>query len=216
MVSSLQAIRLCEVLLEQGPGCTWALRRDLAVHCVFGDSLPLFGIPSAELAGRSLLEVLPQEIRESWRDRTERAFRGETIAVREHASSRLFSITSYPVLVDGQIALAGGTALDLTPWNAAGQELQNTAPNVLAVRELERTRFARFLHDEVGQCLSAAGLQLDLLRMDLEDLVPAVPARTAEIQEVLDRVMQRVREFSNDLPGPGHAHHALPQGSAKD
>lgn len=199
MVSSLQAVRLCEVLLEQGPGCTWALRRDLAVHCVFGDSLPLFGTPPAELAGRSLLEALPQEIRETWRDRTERAFGGETVAVREHAGSRLFSITYYPVLVEGEIAYAGGTAVDLTPWNAAEQELRNTALNVLATRELERTRFARFLHDEVGQCLSAAGLQLDLLRMDLEDTAPEVPARTAEIQEVLERVMQRVREFSSDL-----------------
>ena len=34
-----------------------------------------------------------------------------------------------------------------------------------------------------------AGLQLDILRMDLQDRVPEVVSRTAEIQNLLDRVV---------------------------
>lgn len=63
----------------------------------------------------------------------------------------------------------------------------------------ERSKVARLLHDEVAQILTAAGLQLDILRMDLADRVPEIAGRTAEIQELLDRVVQGVRDLSYQL-----------------
>jgi two-component system NarL family sensor kinase len=58
---------------------------------------------------------------------------------------------------------------------------------------------ARWLHDEVAQTLSAAGLQLDIMRMDLVDRVPEIAAGTAQIQELLDRLVKRIREISYQL-----------------
>ena len=55
------------------------------------------------------------------------------------------------------------------------------------------------LHDEVAQVLSGAGLQLDILRMDLEANVPEIVARTAEIQSLLDRVVRLIRDLSYEL-----------------
>lgn len=66
-------------------------------------------------------------------------------------------------------------------------------------QRFERGQLARILHDEVAQILSGAGLQLDILRMDLEAGVPGIGARTAEIQELLDRVVGQVREMSYRL-----------------
>jgi len=43
-------------------------------------------------------------------------------------------------------------------------------------REQEGARVSRILHDEVGQVLSAIGLQLDLLRMDLHDKSRTTPS----------------------------------------
>jgi two-component system NarL family sensor kinase len=63
----------------------------------------------------------------------------------------------------------------------------------------ERSKVARLLHDEVAQILTAAGLQLDILRMDLADRVPEIADRTAEIQGLLDRVVQGVRDLSYQL-----------------
>ena len=201
MGNPTQAARLCEQVLEQGPGCAWVLRRDLIFHVVFGNCLPLFGKAAGELAGSRIAEALPPGSLEAWEQRAERVFRGETLVWRERtASSRLFFITHFPVGGgNGEAALAGGTALDVTDLFSVEQELRNTALRVLKGQELERTRLARFLHDEVGQCLSAAGLQLALLRMDLERVVPDIPARTAEVQQVLEGVMERVREFSYEL-----------------
>jgi signal transduction histidine kinase len=187
------------MLLEQGPGCVWALRQDLTFHCVYGHSAPLFGIHDSGLAGRNLHDILPPERRLAWRDRVARVFRGETVCSRERAAAGLFTVTCFPLYEGGEIAFAGGTAMEAAAFHAADPELRHTAIEALETRERERTRLARFLHNEVGQCLSAAGLLLDLLRMDLERVAPEIRGRTAEVQQVLERVMERVREFSQEL-----------------
>jgi signal transduction histidine kinase len=58
---------------------------------------------------------------------------------------------------------------------------------------------SRFLHDSVGQNLTALGLQLDLVRMDLETVSPETGARVIEIQKVLETIMEQVREYSYEL-----------------
>ena len=68
-----------------------------------------------------------------------------------------------------------------------------------ASRELEGARVARILHDEVGQVLSAVGLHLDVLRLDLQDRVPEITARTGEIQQMLELAMTQVRGLSYEL-----------------
>jgi signal transduction histidine kinase len=66
-------------------------------------------------------------------------------------------------------------------------------------QEQEWGRISRILHDEVGQIMSAVGLQLDVLRMDMEHQVPEITARTAEIQQLLERAITLVRDLSYEL-----------------
>ena len=49
-------------------------------------------------------------------------------------------------------------------------------------RESDYARLARFLHDEVGQVLSAVGLQLDALRHDFSSQMPELDQRAVDIQ----------------------------------
>jgi two-component system NarL family sensor kinase len=70
---------------------------------------------------------------------------------------------------------------------------------IVRERDAERRRFARLLHDEVGQVLSAVGLHLDVLRLDLQDRAPEIVDRTAEIQRILEGAMRQVRGMSYEL-----------------
>jgi signal transduction histidine kinase len=79
------------------------------------------------------------------------------------------------------------------------QRFRALALAALDKQQFERGKLARMLHDEVAQILSGAGLQLDILKMDLEDRVPEIGSRTAEIQELLDRVVRQIRELSYEL-----------------
>ena len=63
----------------------------------------------------------------------------------------------------------------------------------------ERARVATILHDQVGQVMSAVGLQLELLRMDFEHGTPEIAARTAEIQRLLERALAHVRSLVSEL-----------------
>jgi signal transduction histidine kinase len=62
-------------------------------------------------------------------------------------------------------------------------------------------RAGRTLHDHVGSSLSAAGVQLQLLHMDL----PVAAARIDEIIGTLDEALNRLRELSHELcPSPAY------------
>ncbi len=69
----------------------------------------------------------------------------------------------------------------------------------LEEQEAQRSRIARLLHDEISQVLSAVGLHLDVLRMDFVERHPEVAGRTAEIQQLLEKAIDEVRNLSRDL-----------------
>lgn len=79
------------------------------------------------------------------------------------------------------------------------QLLAQMLVTVINAREQEGNRVSRVLHDEVGQVLSAVGLQLDVLRMDFRDIAPQIVERTAEIQSILETAVERVRNLSYEL-----------------
>ncbi len=78
-------------------------------------------------------------------------------------------------------------------------QIRGTALRIAQARHEERSRFARFLHDEIGQFLSGVGLQLDILRMDLEERLPEIGPRTQDIQRMLEHLVERARSFSYEL-----------------
>jgi signal transduction histidine kinase len=91
------------------------------------------------------------------------------------------------------------------PWR--GEPIKDTAEPALAemlfaaLSEHEATlaRVSRLLHDDVSQVLSAAGLQLDALKMDFRDTAPGVDQRAVEIQCMLEQAIERLRDISNEL-----------------
>jgi signal transduction histidine kinase len=66
-------------------------------------------------------------------------------------------------------------------------------------REIESNRVSRVLHDQVGQVLSAVGLQLDVLKLDYKSQVPEIVDRIREIQQMLEQAVTQVRALSYDL-----------------
>ena len=88
-------------------------------------------------------------------------------------------------------------------WNAAEQELRHTVLGALKAQEFEKNvDVANSCTIPSGQNLTALGLQLDLMRMDLETVAPDVCARIGEIQNMLEEMMESVREYSYELNPP--------------
>ena len=78
-------------------------------------------------------------------------------------------------------------------------ELHEISARVLEAREEEKTLLARELHDELGQLLTAAKMDLAWLRQRLPAGAPELDAKAAQMEAVLDRTVGSVRRISADL-----------------
>ena len=191
---------LSRAFLEQCPAsCSWMMDSDGVFREIYGDPSSIFHKSAADLKEQSASQVLEPTLAENWAGRHSRALAGEVLRLRERCGSATWFITLFPIRCNGQIAFAGGFGREITAWSTAEQELRHTALGALKSLEKDRKRASQFLHDSVGQNLTALGLQLDLIRMDLETLSPATCSRIAEIQKMLEAMMSEVREYSYEL-----------------
>jgi signal transduction histidine kinase len=72
--------------------------------------------------------------------------------------------------------------------------------NVLhRLEDAHREWISKLLHDEIGQTLSAVGLQVEVLRLDFKDAVPGVGLSSVRIQETLEEALSAVRQLSTNL-----------------
>jgi len=166
---------------------------------VYGDSTSIFGKPAPELTGGPVMEVLDAARGPAWSARFTRAFGGETLHLQEREGNFTWNITVFPIRAKDGTQYAGAIARDMAPWRTAEKELRNTVLGALKSQEYERNTLSKFLHDAVGQNLTALGLQLDLARMDLETVSPETCTRLTEVQQVLETIMEQVRDYSYHL-----------------
>ena len=164
--------------------CSCGLSRNLTVRWALGQPGSLFQKSGAELRGCNLLECLPARLRARLRKAAERAFSGVPATMRM-----------------GGLGIGAGGNYSVTlfriPRGRWGEELAlvaQPAPQASPVPVI-----AQFLHDEVGPLLSAAGLELDLLRLDLTSAAPEAVDRIDRVQASLEGVMERVRELTREL-----------------
>jgi signal transduction histidine kinase len=188
-----------DAILEQGPGCNWVVEAEGGFLRIYGDPLPLLGKSAADLTGRNVAEALDPEPARLWGERFTRASSGETLLLRERRGDSIWLVILFPIRVNGSAPLAGATAREVRSWGAAEQDLRFALLGALKAQEFERRMVSQFLHDKIGQNLTALGLQLDLVRLDVEDVAPAVSSRIVEIQQVLEEMMQEVRDYSYEL-----------------
>jgi signal transduction histidine kinase len=97
------------------------------------------------------------------------------------------------------VRFAGAVAQQAVAWGNTEAQLRQTVFRALDSQESDRKAVARFMHDSVGQTLTAIGMRLDLARMDLESGSGEVPARLSEVQQILGQMMEDVRRYVNEL-----------------
>ncbi len=193
---------MCALLLRRSPACHWILDSQFVFVQAFGDSLELFQLPTGELMGRSVFDLLAPAAVDVWRQQTAQALSkpASFMTAAREPDRPVFAVNLFPLEQEGaSVRFIGGLAVDATTSQITERQLRTTALQVLSAQEAEQARLSRFLHDEVGQSLTAAGMQLDILRMDLEETVPGIATRTTEIQSMLEVVVDRIRDLSYEL-----------------
>ena len=82
------------------------------------------------------------------------------------------------------------------------EQLRNLSAHLQSVREEERTRMAREIHDELGQSLTALKMDVSWLNRRFREEEAAFQNKLAAMEEVIDRTIQTVQKLSGELrPG---------------
>ncbi|MBL8230401.1 MAG: hypothetical protein JNL98_18065 [Bryobacterales bacterium] len=81
----------------------------------------------------------------------------------------------------------------------APQGVANRLLSSLSQRDEELHYVARVLHEQIGQILTVVGLQIDLLRQDYSPRIPEIGPRATEVQQLLEKAIEEVRQLSYRL-----------------
>lgn len=115
---------------------------------------------------------------------------------------------------DEKVRLLQGILIDITEQKRveeqlkiSGEQMRELAAHIEAIREEERTRIAREIHDELGQSLT--GLKMDLSWVDKRiaegrgrDSVERLRSKIVAMKGLIDGTIQSVRKISTELrPG---------------
>jgi len=171
----------------------------------------LFGTSKEELLGKTEHDVFPKTIADSLAsDNDQIMAMGTPLQIEEVVESktggipRVVSTVKFPLRdAEGKIYGLGGVATDITDHKRAEDALRDSIEHLHALsrrlvelQESERRQISRELHDEVGQIL--AGIKLTL-ETNLSSLDPPVRTSLVEAVELVDDVIDRVRDLSLNL-----------------
>jgi PAS domain S-box-containing protein len=82
------------------------------------------------------------------------------------------------------------------------EQLRELSARLQSVREEERTRISRAIHDELGQTLTGLKMDVAWLQEHLDPQQPALLAKTQAMSALIDTTVQMVRRISTELrPG---------------
>ncbi|HVC16179.1 MAG TPA: PAS domain S-box protein [Rhodanobacter sp.] len=176
----------------------------------------MFGVPAAQIIGKPLASLLPVQRRET-HDEHIKAFMASAVPSRTMAlQMEIFGLradgSEFPIesaisqtVINGRPQLTA-VLRDITDrrrkeaaLNKLNSELRRLSISLQSVREEERTRISRELHDDLGQQLTGLKLELTWFSGRLRDGRHAEPGTLDSMREMLDGAISSVRRISSEL-----------------
>lgn len=169
----------------------------------------IFGWPTRELLGQPLTRLIPQRHRDAHGGQvrhfgqtgtTSRRMGDGTVLYGQRASGEEFPLeASISQLDTAHGKLYTVILRDVTERVRASEELSAFASAAHAIRESEKTRIARELHDELAQSLTAIKMDATWIREAMPSDADAVRAKLEEMLGLLDMTVAATRRIASDL-----------------
>jgi signal transduction histidine kinase len=110
------------------------------------------------------------------------------------------SVPVVPELLRAKVSVFAELHRKALQLEALNRELRRLSTRLMTAQDEERRRFARDLHDGIGQELAAAKIMLDGIVQ--QSKVPRHDRTIEEASEIVDRAIQQVRSLSHLLHPP--------------
>ncbi len=203
------------LIIDTIPTMAWTIRPDGAVDFINRRSLDYTGLSLEEEIKEPTHSVHPEDlprVMEKWlTDMAAGQPSEDEMRLRQaDGEYRWFLVRTVPLRDElGNIVKWFGTSTDIEDRKQAEDALQGSlnelralAARLQSVREEERTRVAREIHDELGQALTGIKLELASLIRELPGDAKQQSNRAESIMKLADETIQTVRRISTELrPG---------------
>jgi PAS domain S-box-containing protein len=168
----------------------------------------LFGVPNAEIRGKTDFDVFPYEFAHAFRENDRKVLAGQGSTQAEENfphgdGAHVYLSTKFPIYDDlGGTSALCGISIDITEIKKAQDQIRRLSDGIIAGQEQERAAVARELHDELGQVLTALGLDAAWLRDRLKAVDADASRQAQSMCDLLDKAIEEVRGMATRLrPG---------------
>jgi PAS domain S-box-containing protein len=202
-----------KAILNNIPDQAWLKDADCRYIAVNRAYIAACGMPERQIVGRLPSEVWPPELAQKYlrTDRevleTGRRKRYEEQRRDRNGELRWYETIKTPVRNrDGGLVGTAGISRDITDRKIAERaliesraQLRELSAYLQDVREAERSRISRELHDELGQNLTAMRLGLDWAQRHLQPGQDRLGARLLRLRELAEATVASLQTIAADL-----------------
>jgi hypothetical protein len=197
-------------LLGQLPAIVWSTDTDLRVTSRYGGVLKVFGHEQGPVDGTPVAEFADPQDQEAVVAAHRSALAGHSSSYEARFQGRTFRARVDPLIdANGDTVGVVGFAIDVTEAKRSEEQLRasraalrSLATRQQDIREDERTRIAREIHDSLGQALTALKLRLSAAQEAASEDVPALGNRLHETVQMVDDLVKSVRRIASDMRPP--------------
>ncbi len=170
------------------------------------------GYKPDEVIGRSYQEIIESDDIPVARAMFDRLANGESVenielqVVKKSGSAITVEINASPISKNGKMIGFQGMVRDITERKRAMEELhksreqlRNLAAHYQSVREEERTKIAREIHDELGQALTALKIDLSWLSNRFSEDQESLQKKVKVMNNLIDSSIVTMKRLSTEL-----------------
>jgi len=196
---------LLKIFVENVPAGVAMLDREMRYLQVSDRWCADYSLDSSQVLGRLHYELCP-DVPQRWKEMHRRGLEGETLRAEEDRWEREDGTNKWvcweirpwmtPTGIVGGILIF---AEDITHRKLLEHAISEMSQKLIVSQELERTRIARELHDDIGQRLALLATELAQLQQDYPGLNPEGCGRMVELRKQTAEIVTDVQSLSHEL-----------------